>query len=307
MEATLANALADFLRNITDARRLSPHTHRAYAVDLNHWLEWLGKEAKPFLTVKDLNENLQAKHLRHYLSSLFQSHEKSSLCRRLSAIRSFLKFLRRVGHLDRDIGLLVPSPKREKKLPRYLSIESASQLVQAPQGDGFYAQRDRALMELIYSCGLRVSEAIGLDWKDLDLEKGWARVLGKGSKERMIPVGAPAVKSLLEYREYLLGRGKAAGVSDAVFLNCQSQRLSTRSVARIVTKHLVSMACAQSISPHGLRHSFATHLLANGADIRVIQEMLGHASLSTTQRYTHVDLGMLTDEYRKAHPLQKKP
>ncbi len=304
MEASLTAALAEFLRNLTDARRLSPHTCRGYAVDLSHWINWLKQDALPIDSVADLNRHLQAKHLRHYLSSLYASHEKSSLCRRLSAIRGFLKFLRKAGKLDRDIGILVPSPKMERKLPRFLSIENMQDLVQAPQGDHFLARRDRALLEMIYSCGLRVSEAIGMQWRNLDLHEGWVRVRGKGNKERTIPIGGAAIAALQEYREGVEHRGKSTRGENAVFLNYQFLPLSDRSVARIVAKHLVNVACAQSISPHGIRHSFATHLLANGADIRVIQELLGHTSLSTTQRYTHVDLGILTDEYRKAHPLQ---
>lgn len=257
-------------------------------------------------TLDALSERLEPSHLRSYLSELHDSHERSSICRRLSAIRSFLRFLRSREWLKRDVGRLVPTPKADKKLPRFLKIEEMLELIWAPDLSTRLGRRDRALFELMYACGLRVGETVGLNVSDLDLERGWVRVLGKGSKERNIPFGGPAAEALSLYLSEGLPNGRADSPDRPLFLNFRGSRLTSRSVARILHKHLVRVAASKSLSPHGIRHSFATHLLAAGADLRTIQEMLGHSQLSTTQRYTHVDLGALIDEYRSAHPLNRK-
>lgn len=289
-----------FLEHLSTQRRLSPHTVRAYELDIGHWLTDL--KARGIEDPRALSESLEALHLRAYLAGLYDTHERSSLCRRLSAIRTFLKFLRVRGWIQRDIGVLVPSPKAKRTLPRFLKVEEMLELVEAPDPTTQLGRRDRALFELMYACGLRVSEAVGLNWEDLDLKSGWVKVLGKGSKERTVPFGPPTAEALQSYRQ-----GMDPGPKGPVFVNFRGTRLTARSVARILCKHLVRVASAKTLSPHGLRHSFATHLLAAGADLRTIQEMLGHARLSTTQRYTHVDLGALLDEYRGAHPLHKGP
>jgi integrase/recombinase XerC len=174
-------------------------------------------------------------------------------------------------------------------------------LIEAPDLGTVLGRRDRAIFEIIYGSGLRVSECVGLNAGDVDLQSGWVKVLGKGNKERTVPFGGPAGKAI----EESLADRPSTEASSPLFVNFRGTRLTARSVARILVKHLVRMAATRSISPHGLRHSFATHLLAAGADLRTIQELLGHARLSTTQRYTHVDLGALLDEYRDAHPLAK--
>lgn len=283
-------------------RNASAHTLRAYEGDLTHWVEDLAKN-RGVSSLDDLSSKVEGQQIRAYLSALYDTHERSSLCRRLSAIRSFLKYLRVHGLITRDVGVLVPSPKAEKKLPKFLKIEEVQQLIEAPSLDTQLGKRDRALFELIYGCGLRVSEAVALDLKDIDLANGWVKVLGKGSKERTVPFGPPAREAI---ENSLQARPEAPGPEAPLFVNCQGTRLTARSVARILAKHLIRIASSRMISPHGLRHSFATHLLANGADLRTIQEMLGHARLSTTQRYTHIDLGALMDEYRGTHPLQKR-
>ena len=300
----LKEALEKYLDFLSAQRQSSPHTLRAYRVDLESWLQGLAQSLK-FTTLTDLNEKLQAKHLRTYLSGLYETHERSSLCRRLSAIRSFLKYLRNQKLIARDIGILVPSPKSKKSLPRFIKIEDAKELVEAPDLSTFLGVRDRALFEVLYGCGLRVSEATGLDWEDIDLKTGWLKVLGKGSKERTVPFGDPARLALGAYFARRIENGESVNPTSPVFINFKGSRITPRSVARILNKHLVRIASAKSLSPHGLRHSFATHLLAAGADLRTIQELLGHARLSTTQRYTHVDLGALMDEYRGNHPLSK--
>ena len=295
---TISAAISSFLQYLSTQRGVSPHTVRAYEMDLNHWSGDL--QGRKIADLAGLTEGLEPLHLRAYLASLYQTHEKSSLCRRLSAIRSFLKYLKMQNWIERDVGVLVPSPKARHSLPQFLKIEEILELIQAPDVASRSGRRDRALFEVIYGAGLRVSEAVGLDVGDVDLGEGWVRVLGKGSKERTVPIGEPAKKAVEAYRSDM------TAVKGPLFMNLQGTRLSTRSVARILTKHLVRIGASKSLSPHGLRHSFATHLLAAGADLRGIQELLGHARLSTTQRYTHLDLGGLMDEYRNAHPLNKK-
>ena len=299
---TISAAISSFLQYLSTQRGVSPHTVRAYEMDLSHWSGDL--QTRKIADLAGLTEGLEPLHLRAYLASLYQTHEKSSLCRRLSAIRSFLKYLKMQNWIERDVGVLVPSPKARHSLPQFLKIEEILELIQAPDVATRSGRRDRALFEVIYGAGLRVSEAVGLDVGDIDLGEGWVRVLGKGSKERTVPIGDPAKKAVEAYLGDLsLDQGTRKG---PLFRNLQGTRLSTRSVARILTKHLVRIGASKSLSPHGLRHSFATHLLAAGADLRGIQELLGHARLSTTQRYTHLDLGGLMDEYRNAHPLNKK-
>jgi integrase/recombinase XerC len=297
----LNDAIDIFIQYLQTQRNASPHTIRAYQQDLNHWLDYL-INVQMIHHLDELDRLLEPIHLRNYLSGLYDTHEKSTLCRRLSAIRSFLKFLRSRQWLKRDVGVLIPSPKLNKNLPRFLKVEEAIELVEAPDLSTCLGRRDRALFEVLYGCGIRVGEAVGLNFGSLDLEGGWITVFGKGSKERMIPIGRPAIEAIRTYMRDL----KSTRSEDPVFVNFKGTRLSARSVARILMKHLVRVASTKTLSPHGLRHSFATHLLFAGADLRTIQELLGHACLSTTQKYTHVDLGMLLDEYRGAHPLNRK-
>jgi integrase/recombinase XerC len=286
---TLPQAATQFLGHLENQRRYSVHTLRAYQIDLDHWLKDLGSKLKP-------------QQVRSYLSTLFDSHQKSSLCRRLSAIRSFLKFLKSEGLINKDVGVLIPTPKMNKSLPRFFKIEEMQELIEAPDTATQLGRRDRAIFEIIYGSGLRVSECVGLNVGDVDLANGWVKVVGKGNKERTVPFGTPARRAI---ENSLADRPTKEHITP-LFVNFRGTRLTARSVARILTKHLIRMAAARSISPHGLRHSFATHLLAAGADLRTIQELLGHARLSTTQRYTHVDLGALLDEYRDSHPLAKR-
>jgi integrase/recombinase XerC len=262
-------------------------------------------------TVRELEANLDPRAVRSYLAQLDRSLERSSLSRKLSAIREFLRFLREKGVLSRNVASLVPTPRHRRGLPRFLRVDELSELVEGsnPEEGKDTELRDRTLIEVMYSAGLRVSELVALSWKDLDLESlevgGWVRVFGKGSKERRVPLGEPAVLALRGLRAaVILSRGAEAGEASApVFINQRGGRLTTRSVARVLEKRLLESGAARRVSPHGIRHSFATHLLAAGADLRSIQGLLGHARLSTTQRYTHVDLGTLMEDYARAHPL----
>jgi integrase/recombinase XerC len=299
----LAEAIERYLGHLRSAKRASEHTLRAYRTDLEHWNASLAALPEPIATVAELSARLEPAQMRAYLSEELGEKERSSVCRRLSAIRSFLRYLRHQEWISRDIGVLIPTPKMKRSLPKFLKVEEMQELVEAPDLTRSLGRRDRALFEVLYGCGLRVAEVVGLNVGDVNLEDGWVRVMGKGSKERTVPFGKSARQAL---DAYLSQRQESRDPLAPLFVNVRGSRLSARSVARILAKHLVRIAASKSLSPHGLRHSFATHLLAAGADLRTIQELLGHARLSTTQRYTHVDLGALMDEYREAHPLNRK-
>jgi integrase/recombinase XerC len=294
---TVLDAVGLYLKYLEHERGNSLHTLRAYRNDLDFWVTALTHLKIDTLT--SLNHMLEPSTVRSLILPLYQTHQRSSISRRLSTFRTFLRFMKSKNWVVRDIGRVIPSPKSSRKLPNFLNIEEIRELVESPDMAHWLGRRDRALFELMYGAGLRVSEAVAVKWTDLDLEKGWVRVIGKGNKERMIPMGSLACEALKNWKEDSLGE-------DIVFLNYKRTQLSSRSVARIIARHLTRIASLKSLSPHGIRHSFATHLLAGGADLRTIQEMLGHARLSTTQRYTHVDLGALLDDYRENHPLLKK-
>lgn len=295
---SLDAAITYFIEVLEIQRKCSVHTLRAYRLDLGEWEKAMRKVG--FSTLMELEFGLKPLHLRSYLSHRMEGLENTTLCRKLSAIRSFLKYARSEKWLTRNVGALVPSPKMKKSLPHYLKIEEVAELIEAPDAATVLGRRDRAIFELIYGAGLRVSEAVGLNRGDLDFSAGWVQVFGKGSKERAVPLGRPAIEAM----ESMLGDRKIEKESP-LFVNFRGERLTTRSVARVLARHLVRIAASRLISPHGLRHSFATHLLAAGADLRGIQELLGHSQLSTTQRYTHVDIGGLIEEYRVAHPLER--
>lgn len=307
MDIEKNNALDLVIRQFLDALQLqkgfSAHTIRAYQTDLNDWVEDLKK--RQIHTVQDLESKLDPQTIRDYLSTLYSTHARSSLCRRLSAIRSYLKFMKRTQMISHDFGALVPSPKAQKTLPRFFKIEEMEELIQSPDSNTLMGKRDRALFEIMYGSGLRVGETVSLNWENIDLRQGWVRVVGKGEKERTVPFGEAAVQALVVYK-ISIELDRMVSPKDPVFINRLGTRLTARSVARILNKHIVRLETAKTLSPHGLRHSFATHLLAAGADLRSIQELLGHSRLSTTQRYTHVDLGHLIDEYQSTHPLSNK-
>jgi len=229
---------------------------------------------------------------------------RTTVAREVATLRSFLRFLRRTDRIQKDIATLLPTPKTDVKTPRFLKPESMAELIEDSASDSPHETRDRALFELMYGSGLRVSEAVNLNRESLDLENGWVRVVGKGNKERRVPMTPLAVSALKSYCEQ---RDRAANDRErALFLNKNQERITTRGVRYLLKARIERMENeTKLISPHGLRHSFATHLLANGADLRAIQELLGHAELTTTSRYTQVDLKAIRDEYQKLHPLRK--
>ena len=275
----------------------SAHTRRAYERDLKRFFSFLRENE-----LAEAWEQVDIMALRMYLASLYrQGLQKSSVARQLASIRSFFKYLCRRGILAENITHYLAAPRLEKKLPACLSIEEAFRLLDCAYPGNRYGVRDKAMLELLYGCGLRAAELVGLNREDLDLERDLLRVHGKGDKERIVPLGVKAKQAL---QIYLSRRQEfaAPGQEAALFLNRYGKRLSTRSLARVLDKCILRAALGKHISPHSLRHSFATHLLDQGAGIRDIQELLGHASLSTTQRYTRLSVQQLMAVYDKTHP-----
>lgn len=286
-----------FLRYLEVERDVSVHTLRAYRKDLEEFAAYCN--AAP--------EQIEMIDVRGFISEqMLAGRSKTTVSRRLAAIRSFFRYLHREGVVKANVARLVPTPKAGKPLPRFLSVDDTFQLVEKPEGIGLIPVRDRAILELIYSSGLRVSEVAGLDPNDIDLREGLVKVRGKGKKERLVPVGRKALDALGAYfieRKLFMRKKPASGEETALFLNRNGGRLTDRQIRRIVVKYARLMGIEGQIGPHTLRHTFATHLLMGGADLRAIQELLGHSSLSTTQRYTHLDVAHLMDVYDKAHPL----
>lgn len=299
--------LKQFLDHLRFERNLSEHTLRNYQSDLEQFLDYIapasGNEPRKFPPLADIDHLT----IREWMASLHTAQKKkTSMARKLAALRTFFQFLVREGLLEINPAKLVSTPRLEKKLPRHLSIEEAIKFIETPDTDTALGKRDRAMLELMYATGIRVSELTKLNLGDIDFKNRLIRVLGKRRKERIVPFGDPAADAL---RDYLAVRDQfleSAPISErdleAVFLNYQGTRITTRSVGRMVEKYIRICAGMHEISPHDLRHTFATHLLDSGADLRDIQELLGHARLSTTQIYTHVSMEKLIEVYDKAHP-----
>lgn len=310
--------LKEFLEYLRLNRNASAHTVRAYESDLSQFLDHSAADAG--VKRRDLRPaQIDRQAIRSYLTELHRlGQSRASAARKLAAIRTFLRFLLRDGVIDGDPGALVPTPKREVRMPAHLSEDEMARLLDAPDGDSPLGRRDRAILELFYASGLRLSELAGLDLEDLNLPSRMVRVLGKGGKQRIVPFNtstASAIRAYLSDREALVRPSGRAGQpakashrnrrANPLFVNYRGGRLTVRSVDRLVRRHVAASSARLGISPHALRHSFATHLLQRGADLRAIQEMLGHARLSTTQRYTHVNAAQLLDVYRNAHPRAK--
>lgn len=300
--------ISEFLASLTHERRASPHTVRAYQHNLEEFAAFVeGNSGRP-----PSPADLDMPQVRGYLASLFGQNESSTISRKLSSLRSFGAFLVRKGARMDNPAKLVAMPKQASILPRFLSVDEASNMMEAPAGETAAGLRDRAILEVLYGSGVRVSELCGLDIEDLELTQGTARIRhAKGGKERIVPLGRTCVAVLQGYLQQRPGlRHPRTRLQDprALFLNQRGGRLSTRSVARLVQRCSVEVGTRTSVSPHALRHSCATHMLDGGADLRTIQEILGHASLRTTQRYTHVSMDHLMQVYDSAHPRAlKKP
>lgn len=282
----------------------SPHTADGYQRDLVDFLRFAGDDLCP--------EAITPALVQSFVGSLYTRNASASVARKLSALRSFFRFLQRQGVLGGDPLAGVAGPKQGQPIPAFLSVDEVFALLEAPVAGDSYWQRDRALLEMLYATGMRVSELVGANLSDIDLAAEMVRVRGKGRKERVIPFGRAAKEAVLHYlpsRETLsvarVQRGRAAE-AQAVFLNGQGGRLSVRSVERLIQSYGLRAGIVATVTPHALRHSFATHLLEMGADLRVVQELLGHVSLSTTQRYTHVNIDHLSRVYDQAHPQAKR-
>ena len=290
-----------FIETMSAEKGFSSHTCRAYRKDLEQFSDYLEQEIQTE-TRPDIDA-VDGLMLRSYLGFLHDKHEKTTIARKLSALRSFFRFLVRRGLIDRNPGEAVLTPKRGQPVPNYLPIDETFRLLDGIKGDSLLGLRNRAILETLYSTGLRVGELVGMDVQDVDFDTCLVRVLGKGNKERLSPVGKKALHCI---RVYLDGRSQGRAMrhmcQEPLFLNKLGGRLSARSVQRLLEKAIRELGLIRPITPHGLRHTFATHMLDAGADLRMVQELLGHASLTTTQRYTHVSIDRLMEVYDKAHP-----
>ncbi len=281
-----------FINYLKVEKNASRHTITNYSIDLKFFGMFLGE-----------NDISGVDHLvlRRFLAELrSKNYSKRTIARKLASLRSFFRFLYREGYMKTNPITAIQTPKLDKKLPVFLDVNNVIKLIQSPTDDGVAGLRDRAILETLYSAGIRVSELVGLDINDIDFISGVIKVLGKGSRQRVVPIGEPALAAI---RKYIgkLNEWRAKN-KDAVFLNKSGRRLTDRSIRRIINKYIRICGIAEHISPHSLRHSFATHLLDRGADLRSVQELLGHMNLSTTQIYTHVTMERLKSVYDKAHP-----
>ena len=292
--------LKNYLDYIQGAKNVSPHTVHNYRRDIEQFIDFLRRLKPGAFTLSDVDTYLA----RRYLASLISSeYSRKTLARHIASLRSFCRYLCREQLIDTNPFVGIRTPKLERRLPQFLDVPEIDALLKLPPNT-LLGRRDRAIMELLYGAGVRVSELTGLSMQNLDMEEQYILVFGKGAKERIIPIGKMAVQALLIYlRESrpLLGK-KNAEVTDALFLNHSGTPLSDRSVRRVLEKYVDMLAVHKRVTPHTLRHSFATHLLDNGADLRSVQDLLGHVSLKTTQIYTHVSSERLLSVYRNAHP-----
>jgi integrase/recombinase XerC len=295
----LENLVDEFLTHLRAHRNFSRHTVESYGLDLRQFLSFLESERITDITT------INYRTIRNFLAVLkADDFAKTSVARKLACLRSFFKFLCREGHLVNNPVLTITTPKREKHLPQFLYSDEINALLELPNPATELGVRDRAILEVLYAGGLRLQETVNLKLRDLDLSRGYLRVFGKGAKERLAPIGIPARRALERYlqvsRPVLLQQNPHP--VDSVFLNYRGTTLSGRSVERMLDKYLKGLALERKISPHTLRHTFATHLLDNGADLRAVQELLGHVDISTTQIYTHLTKERVRAVYQKNHP-----
>lgn len=303
-DLTFRQLIESFLISLSTEKGYSANTCRAYQRDLEEFYQYLktdmaGSGSKLNVTDLDLISPLT---IRGFLGVLYQKNKKSTTARKLSSIRSFFRYLVKRGHIKVSPAKLVATPKREKTIPVYLPVDEMFRLLDSIKMDGVLNLRNRAIFEMLYSTGIRVSELAGLNVFDVDFTKKLIRVLGKGNKERVVPVGDKSLSFVKTYRKQLEIKKGVPDRNGPLFLNKNNGRLTTRSIGRILEKIVKECALLAPVSPHALRHSFATHMLDAGVDLRAVQELLGHKSLSTTQRYTHVSIDKLMETYDKTHP-----
>lgn len=297
----MKSTILEFIRYLQIEKNASFHTIRGYQNDLMEFYNFLMKDKKG-----PIEESKTSSHdISSFIAHLVKKNKKSTISRKVSSLKSFYRFSKRKGIINLNPAENIRSPKLEKYIPQVISVDDIFRLMELPDEKTFLGSRDRALLEILYSSGLRVSELVGLNWNMVDLKEGTIIVRGKGKKERMVPFGIKAKEAILKYkgRYYGFYKGKSSPLADLpVFINYRMGRLTTRSVARILDKYMKNFSNIYHVSPHWIRHSFATHLLEAGADLRDIQELLGHASLSTTQKYTKVSMDYLMEVYDRAHP-----
>ena len=315
--------LKSFLAYLKLNRHVSPHTVRAYDSDVSQYLAFVAAERG-----KKMSElgpaDLDMNSVRAHIVELNKAGKaRSSVARKLSGLRTFIKYLRREEVIDHDPAAMAVAPKRDQTIPTHLSEPEVARLIETPDTGDPLGRRDRAILELFYASGLRLSELVAIDLEDLNLGDRMVRVMGKGGKERILPFNqstVAAIKAWMKDRAAIMAtrpprrtprssktsRPQDLKTSDPLFINYRGTRLTGRSVDRLLRRYVAQCSTRMGISPHALRHSFATHLLQRGADLRAIQELLGHARLSTTQRYTHVNAAQLIDVYRKSHPRATK-
>lgn len=304
MSSSIRQLMDSFIESLSSEKGYSLNTCRAYKRDLEEFYQYLKSEMAENLgpaKSPDL-DSVTSLTIRGFLGVLYKKNKKATTARKLSTIRSFFRYLIKKGHIRISPAQMIATPKREKTIPAYLPVDEMFRLLDHIKTNDLLGIRNRAIFELLYSTGIRVSEVAGLNVSDIDFSKRLVRVLGKGNKERVVPVGKKAISFIKSYRERLeVEKGVPVNMGP-LFLNNTKGRLTTRSISRILEKIVKECALLTPVSPHGLRHSFATHMLDAGADLRVVQELLGHKSLSTTQRYTHVSIDKLMETYDKTHP-----
>lgn len=301
-EATLIQKFIAYLRA---ERHFSVHTARCYAADLEQFERYLGGDVPESDAARDKRlQSVNAEQVRSFMTQLYdKNYCKSTVARKLATLRSFYKFMVKRNLISASPVIDIRTPKQDKRLPKFLTLEEIQRLFGNCDTTTLLGSRDRAILETLYSTGIRVSELVALNISDLDLNENVIHVRGKGKKERVIPISPGAVQGILAYldlRRAALNPNRQD--TDSLFINKHGQRLSTRSVRRKLDKYLLEAGLDLSVSPHTLRHSFATHMLQQGADLRSVQELLGHQSLSTTQIYTHLSSRRIREEYEKAHP-----
>jgi integrase/recombinase XerC len=305
VRAPLDEQIDRFARYLQSERRVAPRTTETYLRDLGALSAHVCAEGAPMDAAR-----LDVRTLRAFLAAREDAREPATIARKIAALRAFYRFLVRRAGVTNNPASQLKAPKLSRKLPHFLGVEVAGEVMDMPAGGGAAHARDRAMLELLYGSGLRVSELVGLDLTALDLQSMQARVLGKGNKERVVPIGKKAKSALTEYlalRHTLVPKKKRAQPEQALFLSARGTRIGVRQVQNLVKRYGMLATGTAELHPHALRHSCATHLLDAGADLRSIQELLGHASLSTTQRYTHVSTDQMQAAYTKAHPLARRP
>ncbi len=300
----MKKSIINFTRWLDTEKQYSNHTVTGYRRDLEEFVQSVGKNVRP--------QDITSVDIRRFVAGLFGRNSETSVTRKLSALRTFFRFLLKHGLITQDPVAGISGPKIRRYIPTFLTVDETFVLLDMPSDSDRYRFRDSAILEILYSTGMRVSELVSRNLSDLDFNEEMVSVRGKGGKERLVPLGRfalEAVRRWLPGREQLIEARARRGrlvEKEALFLNGRGSRLTSRSVERLVKQYGKRAGIAQVVTPHALRHSFATHLLEMGADLRTVQELLGHSSLSTTQRYTHLTLDHLTSVYDKAHPLSRK-